>query len=193
MTWKRVTASTLLLGLVAAVAFVWSAQASTPACDRQQNLKAILQEGHYVPDPVLQMAEAHCWGGSVAEEKVRLDAPGLDIIKSCQKASRRPRDEHEARCIASWLTYWDKHTEPNACVHYLVGSKLYKTDAGTLAKLDSKCNRARWLEKYGPALGAGIVLALVVISVIFASRSSRTRPPSFPYTPQFDSDLHRRH
>jgi hypothetical protein len=150
------------------------------------------------------MAEAHCWGGSVAEEKVRLDAPGLDIIKSCQNASRHPRDEHEARCIASWLTYWDKHTEPNACVHYLVGSKLYKTDAGTLAKLDSKCNRARWLERYGrpwgwalckvwTALGMGIVLALVVISVIFASRSSRTRSPSFPYTPQFDSDLHRRH
>jgi hypothetical protein len=127
MTWIRVTASTLLVGLVAAVVFVWPAQANTPACDRQQNLEAILQGGHYVPDPVLQMAEAHCWGGSVAEEKVRLDSPGLDIIKSCQKASRQPRDEHEARCIASWLTYWDKpDAEPDACVHYLLAASCTK-------------------------------------------------------------------
>jgi hypothetical protein len=185
MTWTRVTAFTMLVGLVAAVAFVWPAQANTPACDRQQDLAAILQGGHYVPEPVLQMAEAHCWGGSVAEEKVRLDSPGLDIIKSCQRASRQPRDVHEARCIASWLTYWDKpDAEPDACVHHLVGSKLYKTDAGTLAKLDSKCKRARWLEQHGPALGVGTALALVVIFVIFAGRNSSTRFPSFPYTPQ---------
>jgi hypothetical protein len=93
MTWKE-SQPTLLLGLIAAVAFIWWRKL-VPA-GRQQN-KGDFAEGHYVPDPVLQMAELIAGGRSLP--KVRLDCsrPGHQVLPT----SRRPRDDTKRAALSA--------------------------------------------------------------------------------------------